>query len=236
MGLHRPRRHFAVEYPASRGIRITRPRRHRWRTRSVFSPDGRWIGFLAGGKLKQVPVAGGSPVVLCDATDLLGASWDDDGSIVATLNSKGILWRVPSGGGVPAPIVDLSKDGVGPRWPQVLPGGTHVLYSAIKGFEADHGSIEVLSIRDADAEGPRARGDVRPVLVSRVLVVCDPGNAVGGAVRPRQAGDARAVGPCARWDLVLLDVRLTRRSPFQRAGTEVTEETCRRWASRSSVA
>jgi hypothetical protein len=113
-----------------------------------FSPDGRWIGFWTAGKLKKVPVDGGAPVVLCDATDLLGASWSEDGTIIATLNSTSTLWRVPAGGGVPTPIADLSQDGVSPRWPQILPGETHVVYTAVRGFEADRGTIEVLSLRD----------------------------------------------------------------------------------------
>lgn len=113
-----------------------------------FSPDGSWIGFFAAGKLKKVPVEGGSPMILCDATDLLGASWGEDDTIIATLNSKGTLWRVPAAGGVPRQIGELSKDGMTPRWPQILPGGTHVLYTAIRGFEADRGNIEVMSLRD----------------------------------------------------------------------------------------
>ena len=32
-----------------------------------FSPDGQWIGFFADGKLKKSRMAGGSPIVLCDA-------------------------------------------------------------------------------------------------------------------------------------------------------------------------
>ena len=32
-----------------------------------FSPDGHWIGFLAEGKLKKIPVQGGAPVTLCEA-------------------------------------------------------------------------------------------------------------------------------------------------------------------------
>ncbi|MDX6560151.1 MAG: hypothetical protein QOF72_3200, partial [Blastocatellia bacterium] len=44
-----------------------------------FSPDGGWVGFEASGKLKKTPVEGGSPVVLCDSTNLLGASWGEDG-------------------------------------------------------------------------------------------------------------------------------------------------------------
>ena len=32
-----------------------------------FSPDGQWIGFFAGGKLKKTLLAGGAPITLCDA-------------------------------------------------------------------------------------------------------------------------------------------------------------------------
>jgi serine/threonine-protein kinase len=43
-------------------------------TMPFFSPDGRWIGFFADGKLKRVAVQGGSPVTLCDAPNPVGAS------------------------------------------------------------------------------------------------------------------------------------------------------------------
>lgn len=39
-----------------------------------WSPDSRSIGFWAAGQLRKVAVDGGSPVVLCNAPDLLGAS------------------------------------------------------------------------------------------------------------------------------------------------------------------
>ena len=32
-----------------------------------WSPDSRFIGFFADGKLKKVPIAGGPPIELCDA-------------------------------------------------------------------------------------------------------------------------------------------------------------------------
>ena len=31
-----------------------------------FAPDGQWIGFFAGGKLKKIAVTGGAVVPLCD--------------------------------------------------------------------------------------------------------------------------------------------------------------------------
>ncbi len=49
-----------------------------------FSPDGEWIGFFADGKLKKISVKGGATVTLCDAPDPDGASWGDDGNIIAS--------------------------------------------------------------------------------------------------------------------------------------------------------
>jgi len=50
-------------------------------TNPFFSPDGKWIGFAAGGKLKKVAVAGGMPVTLADARGFRGAVWGDNGTI-----------------------------------------------------------------------------------------------------------------------------------------------------------
>ena len=36
-----------------------------------LSPDNRWVGFSADGKLKKVPVEGGVPSTLCDAFSLV---------------------------------------------------------------------------------------------------------------------------------------------------------------------
>jgi len=40
-----------------------------------FSPDSQWLGFFADSKLKKVPISGGAPVVLCDASAGAGGSW-----------------------------------------------------------------------------------------------------------------------------------------------------------------
>src|SRR5712671_463727 len=65
-----------------------------------FSPDGQWLGFFAGGKLKKIAVTGGAPVALADAPSARGGSWTEDGTIVFTPTSGNIgLWRVPAVGG-----------------------------------------------------------------------------------------------------------------------------------------
>src|SRR5262249_1990089 len=95
-----------------------------------FSPDGQWIAFFAGGKLKKVAVTGGVPVPLCDASDDRGGTWADDDFIVFQPAVTGGLSRVSSSGGAPAPLTTLTNGEVTHRWPQVLPDGKAVLYTA----------------------------------------------------------------------------------------------------------
>ena len=140
-----------------------------------FSPDGRWIGFWSAGKLKKIAVDGGSPVTLCDATDLLGASWSEDGSIIATLNSTGTLWRVSAAGGTPTRVIDLSAEGISPRWAQVLPGGTHVLFTAVRGPAADRANLEVLSVRDGTRKVVVRGGTFGRVLAPGLLAYVNQG-------------------------------------------------------------
>jgi len=47
-----------------------------------FAPDGQWIGFFADGKLKKIPVLGGTVATLCDAPLDRGGTWSEDGTII----------------------------------------------------------------------------------------------------------------------------------------------------------
>ena len=73
-----------------------------------FSPDGQWAGFFAERKLKKTRIDGGEPVSLCDAPSGRGASWGEDGNIIAALDAENAgLSQVPSGGGNVVPVTDL---------------------------------------------------------------------------------------------------------------------------------
>jgi len=113
--------------------------------RPVFSPDGKWVGFVAEGKLKKVPVGGGAPVTLCDAGGL-GLSWGEDGNIVFGTISSG-LRQVSAEGGEPKIIVapEIERGDLDFHFPQILPGGENVLFTR----HAKNGTfgIEVYSMK-----------------------------------------------------------------------------------------
>ena len=95
-----------------------------------FSPDGQWLGFFAGGKLKKVSVSGGAALTLGDAAYPRGASWGSQGTIAFAPTNVSALQQVPDAGGTPQPLTRLEKGEVSHRWPEFLPGGKAVLFAA----------------------------------------------------------------------------------------------------------
>jgi hypothetical protein len=68
-----------------------------------FSPDGRWIAYVAGGKLRRVPADGGIPQTICDAGEGRGGSWGPDDTIILSPGVTSGLFAVPAAGGTPEP-------------------------------------------------------------------------------------------------------------------------------------
>ena len=99
-----------------------------------WSGDSRWIGFLAGGKLKRVEASGGPPQEICDTPGFSGATWNRDGTIVFG-SSRG-LFRVPAEGGKPQALTSVDGTESGHFWPHFLPDGRHYLYTAWSGQPA----------------------------------------------------------------------------------------------------
>jgi serine/threonine-protein kinase len=94
-----------------------------------FSPDSQTLGFVADGKLKTLPVEGGTVMVLCDAVNR-GAVWGADDTIVFVPAARAALSRVSARGGTPEPFTTLGEREVSHRWPALMPDGRTVLFTA----------------------------------------------------------------------------------------------------------
>ncbi len=96
-----------------------------------FSPDGQWLGFFAEGKLKKVPVAGGSAIVLADAPSNRGGVWLEDDTIVFSPEFTSGLSRVSARGGKVETLTtpDAKAGERSHRWPTYLPGDSAVLFT-----------------------------------------------------------------------------------------------------------
>jgi serine/threonine-protein kinase len=115
-----------------------------------FSPDGQWVAFFTPGKLKKVSMQGGAPILLCSAPIGNGGSWGQDGNIIiSAFGASSALLRIPDTGGAPSRLTELAPGETAHRWPQILPGGKAVLFTALTGSGvADDVNVEVMSLND----------------------------------------------------------------------------------------
>ena len=97
-----------------------------------WSPDGRFVAFMADQKLRRLEVPGGAPVDICAINSGRGGSWNAAGLIVLQPTSREPLYVVPATGGEPTPVTELSAERSenSHRFPQFLPDGRHFLYTA----------------------------------------------------------------------------------------------------------
>jgi serine/threonine-protein kinase len=96
-----------------------------------LSPDDRWVGFWADGKLMKVSIDGGVPVILCNAGKPFGASWALDNSIIFATDQSSGLFRVSAEGGDPESLTmpDKTREETYHRLPYCLPGGKSALFT-----------------------------------------------------------------------------------------------------------
>jgi Tol biopolymer transport system component len=134
-----------------------------------WSPDGHSLGFFASGKLMKVAVAGGVPIVLCDAPDGRGGTWSPSGTIVfsPTLIFDGLAKVSADGGAVePATLLDLNRGENSHRWPVFLPDGVHVLFHVRASTDERRGVYVARIDRPASIPGsPLFRSESETVFV-----------------------------------------------------------------------
>jgi len=99
-------------------------------TDPFWSADSRSLGFFADNKLKTIEVSGGSPVMLADAPDELGGTWNQDGTILFVPEPAKGIYEVSATGGTPAPVIALDASKFVHELGKFLPDGRHFLYTA----------------------------------------------------------------------------------------------------------
>jgi hypothetical protein len=111
-----------------------------------WSPDSQHLAFLADGRLKRVPTAGGAVQMIAAIAGLEGASWGSEGVIL--LGGRGPLLQVAASGGelMAATTIDAAA---GDQWhtaPEFLPDGRTFLYTVRSGglanFQTYVGSLD----------------------------------------------------------------------------------------------
>jgi serine/threonine-protein kinase len=110
-------------------------------TNPAFSPDGRSIVFWAQGVIKRIPVAGGTAIPICEATNPLGLNWYGDALVFAQY--PGGILRVSAKGGKPETLIG-ARTGEAFHNPQLLAGGENVLFTVAPGVTPDWDNADVV--------------------------------------------------------------------------------------------
>ncbi len=125
-----------------------------------WSPDSRFLGFFADGKLKKVDIAGGPAQTLCDAASGIGGTWaqgpNGGGVIVFAPATLGGLERVSDAGGEPTAVtvLDESSGENTHRFPHFLPDGRNFFYT---GRGRGEYGVYAGSLDGGSAEGMESR-------------------------------------------------------------------------------
>ena len=156
-----------------------------------WSPDEKWVGFFADGKLKKAPVNGGPVLALAETPRPRGGSWSKDGMIVYAPATQSPLFEVAATGGTPRQVTKIEV-GVHTthRWPVWLPGGKEFLYLATS--HEHEGASERNGIYVATPDGKENRfllpADANVVVTPGYLLFVQNGNLMAQAFDASRAG------------------------------------------------
>jgi len=98
--------------------------------RPFWSPDSRYLGFMADQKLKKIAIDGGPPQTLCNSNSNGDGTWSSQGTILFDNTNTDSIRMVSAAGGTTVPIstIDYAHGETGNAWPQFLPDGRHFLF------------------------------------------------------------------------------------------------------------
>ena len=121
-----------------------------------WSPDSRFVGFFAGGKLKKIDASGGPPQTLATRSSRAGNLELRRGDPVCA-DSAGAFSRVSAAGGTAVTVtaLDASKREFSHRFPHFLPDGRHFVFlaQAIPSGDLKDADVVYAAALDSKSEG-----------------------------------------------------------------------------------
>ena len=108
-----------------------------------WSPDSRFIGFWAGGKLKKIPRTGGLPELIYSVPEIAQGAWGADGTILFAKALNSPILRVSHDGASATPATSLLPGQVSQMWVQFLPDGKRFIYLARTSLTTDDPEAKV---------------------------------------------------------------------------------------------
>jgi len=129
-----------------------------------WSPDSRFVGFFAEGKLKRIDIFGEQPLTICNAAMGWSGTWGRNDIILFSTSPPSVIYQVTAAGGEPIAVtmLDTTRHEWTHLWPQFLPDGDHFLYLtdiARGGMGIREGAIYISSLSARKQNSP---GKINP--------------------------------------------------------------------------
>jgi eukaryotic-like serine/threonine-protein kinase len=155
-----------------------------------WSPDSRFVAFLASDKLKKVAVAGGAPLTLADATLQNTGTWSRDDVILFAPKGSSVIHRVSAAGGTSAPVttLDTAAGDVQHWYPSFLPDGRRFVYFVVgskAGGLTDPRAIQVASLDPSEKPRTLIEGGSNARFANGYLVYLRQGTLVAHRFDPQ---------------------------------------------------
>jgi serine/threonine protein kinase len=113
-----------------------------------FSPDGKWIGYFSGTRLKKIAVSGGAPIDLYRVGNAESGAWWNGNDDTIYFLSFGDIMRI-SANGVASESIVKAKSGILTN-PQILPDGKSILY--ISNAQSGQPRIMIQSLKSGETK------------------------------------------------------------------------------------
>jgi Tol biopolymer transport system component/tRNA A-37 threonylcarbamoyl transferase component Bud32 len=114
-----------------------------------FSPDGEWLGFVTDdAKLKKILLRGGSAVVVAEQA-VPGGAWSEDDTIYYCKTFTSGIFAIPAAGGQSRRVIQPGStlDDRADVLPNLIPGGTGLIFTVWTGRSFNEARIEGLSFK-----------------------------------------------------------------------------------------
>jgi Tol biopolymer transport system component len=125
-------------------------------TAATWSPDSRFLAFVAGGRLRRIDASGGPAAALTDKATNTGLAWSME-DVILFVPDRGPIFRIAAAGGTPSQVttLDTASGDTGHWHPFFLPDNRHFLYQAI-GSPTNPNQARAVYVGSLDpAEKPR---------------------------------------------------------------------------------
>ena len=116
-----------------------------------FSPAGDAVGFITDLGVYKVSLRDLLVTFLApNALNRSGGAWGSDGRVTFTRNDG--LWQVPSAGGTPTQLTNLTSGESLHAWPSVMHDGKTILFTSIPSSGVQRARVEAVTVETGNRQ------------------------------------------------------------------------------------